>query len=161
MCYVCAYNYMCLCNLFQNINKQYTSNCWIHSLYNYTLVANHVRFKVHESIFLILVLWTLSCVISLQDSTVQDVIARCRTHKSKCVISLYVIVVGSFYVWGCRDSCHNLVLDIRLDGLCLANAWVFNLPYFHSYCFIHMYFSTPINFKTVSFYKWLRISRAS
>ena len=28
----------------------------------------------------------------------------------------------AYDVWGCRDGCHNSVLDIRLDGLC--NAWV-------------------------------------
>ena len=135
----------------------------------YTLHAKQVTFKVY-----ILVFWTLNYVISSQDGTVrEDVIARCCTHKSECVISLSVIVVGSFYyydgiemaviIW-CWTSGQMAFTLTRGLGTRLAFAWqcmsVYNPPYFHSYCCICIYFSTPINVGTV-IVSFIRISGAS
>ena len=55
----------------------------------------------------------------------KDVIARCLTHKSKCVIYLTVgdrcRVFPLHRIYKLVDI-DNLVLDIRLDGFCLVNA---------------------------------------
>ena len=124
----------------------------------------------------------------------KDTIARCFTHKSKCVIYLWVTVgehcrvfpLHRMYnslvprarmqpgyearcIWACRDCCHNLVLDIRLDVLawqCMnvatESCFIQHISTHAHCCHIHVLFYSNQRNYHCKFHQYLRrISGAS
>ena len=109
-----------------------------------------MAFNVHGS--------TSLHLTSSQDSTVWE---ECLTHKASVLfISLYTSPLKDHcrIMNDSKDSYHNFVLDIRLDGHCLSmqecSCWNLSLlpAHYHSHwCHIHAYFYIAIVLE-LSFY---------
>ena len=102
--------------------SKYQANFTSYCIYSeHTFCVKYITFKVHGSIFSehALIRYLLRMV-----RFKKDVIPWCLAHQSKCVIYLTVgdhcRVFPLHRMYEHRYCCHNLVLDIRLDGLCLV-----------------------------------------
>ena len=131
--------YMCL----YNVSKYHQAILHhIDAFRAFTLCAKHVTFKVHGSIFLVLVLWTHNYVISIQEYVIAQVV-----HTTASVLSgdcckvfllyrMYEGVETAVIIWCGHQARWPL----------LGNAWV---SVFSLDCCICIYISIPINVGTV------------